>query len=109
MNKKLISGSIESMILQLFQQQQEWYGYEISKKIAELTQNDIILKEGALYPALHRLESKGILESTTRKVDQRYRKYYTLTQSGQLESQSILNEMQSYILSLQRIFPPLPT
>ena len=43
------------------------------------------LKEGSLYPALHRLERQKLLKSFWREADGRRRKYYELTQAGRAE------------------------
>ena len=46
-------------------------------------------KEGALYPALHNLEEKGLIESHTQMEKGRTRRYYQLTKTGkkQLETE----------------------
>src|SRR5271155_5473795 len=43
------------------------------------------LKEGSLYPALHRLERQKLLRSSWREADGRRRKYYELTKAGRTE------------------------
>jgi len=77
------------------------YGYEITQKVKELTTGEIVLTEGALYPALHKLEAEGLLETFTEVVDNRVRKYYKLTEQGGKEVTSKLNEAQAFIDQLQ--------
>jgi DNA-binding PadR family transcriptional regulator len=43
---------------------------------------ELNITEGALYPALHKLEAEGILDVEIEKVDNRMRKYYKLTEAG---------------------------
>ena len=82
------------------------YGYEITQKVKDLTKGDFEITEGALYPALHRLEAKGLLETETKMVSNRYRKYYSLTKSGKKEVDGALSEMQNFIAGLQSIINP---
>ncbi len=54
------------------------------------------LKEGSLYPALHRLERQKLLRSSWRDADGRRRKYYELTQAGRTELASRKRSWQSF-------------
>ena len=58
------------------------FGYEITQKVKALTKGELNITEGALYPALHKLEADGLLDVEVAKVDNRLRKYYKLTESG---------------------------
>lgn len=77
------------------------YGYEITQKVKSITEGELILKEGALYPALHKLEADGFLETTTEVVDNRVRKYYSLSKSGEKEVVNKLAEARDFIQNLQ--------
>ena len=106
MNSKLLRGTLDSIILKLLSENDEMYGYEMTRAVKELTEGEIELTEGALYPALHRLEAKGVLETHTKSIGNRYRKYYRLTESGKGETASALSEMDRYMDALQLIFQP---
>ena len=106
MNAKLFRGSLDTIIIKLLSENTEMYGYEITQKVKELTEGEFKITEGALYPALHRLEAKGLLDTSTRSIGNRMRKYYSLTENGQNEVQSILAEMDQFIKSLQLIMNP---
>ena len=59
------------------------HGYAIGRWIRETTTDDVIVQEGALYPALHRLERKGLLaEEWGVSETGREAKYYSLTAAG---------------------------
>ena len=58
------------------------HGYHIVRRLAEASGGALELPEGTLYPALHRLESKGLLESSWATVGGRRRRVYDLTPSG---------------------------
>jgi len=98
-----LKGSLQTIILKLLEDKAEMYGYEITQKVKEISGGDILLTEGALYPALHKLEADGFLETFTQVVDNRVRKYYRLTEQGGKEVTSKLTEAQAYIEQLQNL------
>ena len=65
----LLKGTLQTVILKLLEDNTEMYGYEITQKVKAVTAGEIILTEGALYPALHKLEAEGFLETFVRVVD----------------------------------------
>lgn len=59
------------------------YGYEISKKVTEISENCYVMKETTLYSAFSRLEKLGYLRSYPGSYSGgRERTYYTLTEEG---------------------------
>lgn len=106
MNSKLFRGSLDTIILKLLSEQKEMYGYEITQRVKELTEGEMKITEGALYPALHKLEGKGILETEVRSIGNRMRKYYSLTEKGSKEVVEQVNEMHTFIASLNLILQP---
>jgi DNA-binding PadR family transcriptional regulator len=80
-SKDLIAASSKPLILS-FLAKQESYGYEIIKNIQELSNNNIIWKDGTLYPVLKKLCESKLVESEWKTVDGRKRKYYKITKLG---------------------------
>ena len=79
----VLRGYIDLMILRVLVDDDS-YGYEISKKITEYSQNTFTMKETTLYSAFARLEKLGHLESYPGIISGgRERTYYYLTPSGQ--------------------------
>lgn len=78
----LFTGTLDILILKAV----SWgpsHGYAIGRWIRETTSDDVIVQEGALYPALHRLERKSWLAEEWGLTDTgREAKYYTLTTAG---------------------------
>lgn len=109
MNSKLFRGSLETIILKLLSENKEMYGYEISQKVKELTTGDIKITEGALYPTLHKLEGNGFLDTDSRSVGNRLRKYYSLTRKGEKEKSKLLTEMSQYLDTMQLLIKPART
>lgn len=106
MSKKLYKGTLQTIVLKLLGENNKMYGYEITQKVKALTQGELTITEGALYPTLHKLEAEGLLEVEVAKVDNRLRKYYKLTQSGTKEKVSKLAEMETFIKTMQHIVNP---
>ncbi|MBK0381792.1 helix-turn-helix transcriptional regulator [Pedobacter sp. SD-b] len=100
-SNSMLKGSIQTIILKLLAHQEKMYGYEISQKVKEITNGQIILKEGALYPALHKLEADGFLETYTEVFENRVRKYYSLTKEGKKETALKLSDAKDFIANLQ--------
>ena len=84
------------------------YGYEITRKVEEMTSGQIKLTYGALYPVLHRLENDGVLITEPENYNNRIRIYYSLTDKGQSVVEEKIKEMADFIDSLQRIINPQP-
>ncbi len=84
MDPTLISGTLDLMIMEIVSTGPS-YGYEITQSVKERSGERFELKEGSLYPGLHRLERKKFLESSWREVEGRRRKYYQLTATGKKE------------------------
>lgn len=99
----MLKGTLQTMILKLLETNGQMYGYEICQKVLEESSGEILLKDAALYPALHKLEGAGFLETTTEIVDGRARKYYRLTEEGGKEATSRIKEAQAFIAQLQSI------
>lgn len=105
-NQKLYKGSLQTIILKLLEEKDKMYGYEITQKVKELTKGELSITEGALYPALHKLEAEGLLDVEVAKVDNRLRKYYKLTENGTKETASKLAEMEDFLRTMQTIVNP---
>jgi len=84
------------------------YGYEITRKVEELSGGNIRLTYGALYPVLHKLESEGVLVTESENFNNRIRIYYKLTPKGHSVVKEKIREMKEYIESLQKIVDPQP-
>ena len=105
----LLKGTLQTIILKLLEDNSQMYGYEITQKVKEITGGEIKLTEGALYPALHKLEAEGLLETSTEIVDNRVRKYYRLTEEGGTGVASKLEEAQAFIDQLQLLLNLRPS
>lgn len=75
-------GSTSTLILSLLSDE-PMYGYQITQELQQRSEGYFEMKEGLLYPALHRMEQDGLLKSEWRSVaGSRRRKYYSITDEG---------------------------
>lgn len=105
-NSQLYKGSLNTIIMKLLEEKGRMYGYEITQKVKEITKGELNITEGALYPALHKLEAEGLLDVEVERVDNRLRKYYKLTEKGTAETVNRLAELEEFIQNMQTIVNP---
>ena len=81
----LLQGTLDLLILRTL----SWgpaHGYGIASWIERITDDALRVEEGSLYPALHRLERKGLIEATWGlSENNRKAKFYELTEAGRSE------------------------
>ena len=81
-NKELVGASTGILILKVLARNPN-YGYEIVKQVNETSDDFFTWQEGTIYPALRKLEKKGLLRSQWEYADnKRKRKYYHITAKG---------------------------
>lgn len=102
-SSEFIRGTLKTIILKLLAQQKQMYGYEITQRVSELSHEEIKLTYGALYPVLYKLEADGLLVTTTEIVDNRARKYYSLTPEGKKIAKVKVSELQRFTEILSAI------
>lgn len=89
----LLQGTLDMLILKTLAAAGKGgaHGYAIVRRIRQVSEDVLQVEEGSLYPALHRLEKRGYLESDWRRSESNRRaKFYRLTAKGnhQLESEA---------------------
>lgn len=103
---QLYKGSLSTIVLKLLNDKGKMYGYQITREVENITAGELVITEGALYPTLHKLEAKGLLSVEIKKVNNRPRKYYFLTEKGKKETVSMLNEMKAFIQNMDVLLNP---
>lgn len=74
-------GTLPTLILEALKHEPS-HGYRIAQRIKKRSQGVLDFKEGTLYPALHKLENEGLVESYEGAEKGRLRRYYRITKSG---------------------------
>lgn len=103
---ELLKGSLKTIVLKLLKENGRMYGYEITRRVEELTEGKIKLTYGALYPVLHKLEDEGVLVTESENFNNRIRIYYSLTPKGNSVVAEKIEELKEFMDSLQRIIQP---
>ena len=100
---QLMRGTLDVLILKTL----SWsplHGYAISRAIRATSGEDLNVEEGALYPALRRLEARGLLESTWGLTDTgRQARFYQLTDDGLQQLERGVREWQRYVDAMSRV------
>jgi transcriptional regulator len=79
---ELVQGTLDMLILKTLARS-PMHGYGIAQSIRQISEDVLRVEEGSLYPALHRLELDGILDSEWgQSANNRRAKYYRLTALG---------------------------
>lgn len=82
---ELLQGTLDLLILRTLSVG-SLHGWDIAKRIAIVSNERLSLKQGSLYPALHRLEGRGWIEAEWGISDAgRSAKFYRLTRAGRKE------------------------
>ena len=80
-------GTLDMLILQILSLEPA-HGYGIAQRLEQISRSVVQVNQGSLYPALHRLEQKGLLQSAWKQSETgREAKFYSLTSSGRRQLQ----------------------
>jgi DNA-binding PadR family transcriptional regulator len=80
--KDLVAASATPMVLSILSEGDS-YGYAIIKRVGEVSGGELRWTDGMVYPLLHRLERRGLVEAVWGQSETgRRRKYYRLTRAG---------------------------
>jgi DNA-binding PadR family transcriptional regulator len=81
-DKDLVAASATPLVLSILSEGDS-YGYAIIKRVGEVSGGELQWTDGMVYPLLHRLERRGLVEAVWGQSETgRRRKYYRLTQAG---------------------------
>ena len=98
----LLQGTLSVLILKVL----SWgplHGYGIGRWIQQMTGEELLVEEGSLYPALHRLQARGLvtaewgLSDTNRRV-----KTYTITEQGRQQLRAELSRWHRFSAAISR-------
>lgn len=100
---ELLKGTLDVLILKTLEAR-PMHGYAVSRWIRDVTGDDFRVEEGALYPALRRLEKKGMVESRWGRTDTgREAKFYRLTESGGRQLQAEMRTWHRYVRAMGKV------
>lgn len=84
------------------------HGYEMIRRISDDSGGELEFAEGTVYPALHRLERAGLLDSGWDDTSGRRRRVYTLTQQGREAAAAERTRWTSFARGMQLLLGGVP-
>lgn len=101
-DKELLKGSTNLLVLSLLENE-NMYGYQMIKTLKEKSEDLFELKEGTLYPILHNLEEKGLINSYWDEATAKKRKYYSITEEGRKHLKSKKEEWNTFSNGISKV------
>jgi transcriptional regulator len=100
---ELLQGTLDLLILKILTLGPN-HGWGISNRIRQITREGLNASQGSLYPALHRLELRGDVESEMASSENNRRaRVYTLTRAGRRRLETESASWEQFALSMKRI------
>jgi transcriptional regulator len=98
----LLQGTLAALILKAL----SWgplHGYGIARWIEQVTDDELLVEEGSLYPALHRLQARGLVSSqwTISDTNRRVR-CYSLTEQGRMQLRAEMSRWERFSVAVSR-------
>lgn len=102
-NKDMMKGTTVTLVLKIVSGR-DCYGYDIIKRVKELSDETFALKEGTLYPILHTLEKDKLIDSYWSEAEgQRKRKYYKITKKGRAALDEKQKEWETFRTAVDQL------
>lgn len=99
----LLQGTLAMLILRTLASDAS-HGWGISQRIQKISEDVLRVNQGSLYPALHRLEQQGWIQSEWGTSENNRRaKYYSLTNSGQTQLAAEAENWERLSAAVERV------
>ena len=106
MSAEIVPGTLEMLVLKTLARGPE-HGYGIARGIEEASGGGILVEEGSLYPALHRMEGRGWIAASWGKSDNSRRaKFYRITRKGSRRLLAEVREWKRASDAIRRVLGP---
>jgi PadR family transcriptional regulator, regulatory protein PadR len=103
----LLQGTLDLLVLKVLGAGPN-HGYGIATRLHQLSEDVLHVEEGSLYPALHRLESHGFVESEWRMSENNRRaRFYKLTPRGRKQVTVEIANWRRLVEAVDRVIDPL--
>jgi len=103
---ELLQGTLDMLILRTLQWGPQ-HGHGVGQAIRQSSADLLQIERGSLYPALHRLEGRGLITSEWKASDlNRRAKYYRLTAAGRKELVAEQSKWKLLVRAIARVMRP---
>ena len=102
MRAELVRGHLDGLLLAVLAEA-PGHVYELSQRLVRRSGGELGVQEGSLYPALHRLERGGLVESSWSSADGRRRRVYRLTAAGRRAVEASRKEWRTFATAVDRV------
>jgi PadR family transcriptional regulator len=83
---ELLQGTLDLIVLRALSTMGPLHAYALATRLAQVSDHPLSINQGTLYPALVRLEQKGLIKGAwSRTESNREAKFYRITKSGEAE------------------------
>src|ERR1043165_6077300 len=95
-SKDLLHGTLDLLVLRVLRQE-EMHGWGVALRIQEISRDALTVNQGSLYPALHRLEERGLISAQWGVSEHgRRARFYRLTVRGKRELENERKVWEEY-------------
>jgi transcriptional regulator len=99
----LVQGTLDLLLLKIIALEPQ-HGWAISQRLKQVSDEDLQVSEGSLYPALHKLELAGWITSDWKTSDLgRRAKFYSLTRAGRRRLEQEANHWHRVSSAITRV------
>jgi len=103
---ELLQGTLDMLILRTLQFGPQ-HGHGVGQAIRQSSDDLLKIERGSLYPALHRLEARGLISSEWKSSDlNRRAKYYRLTPDGRKQFAAEQSKWNLLVRAIRRVMRP---
>jgi len=103
---ELLQGTLDMLILRTLQWGPQ-HGHGVGQAIRQSSAELLLIERGSLYPALHRLEARGLIASEWKASDlNRRAKYYSLTTAGREQLVAEQSKWKLLVKTIARVMRP---
>lgn len=100
----IVQGTLELVVLRALDANGEMHGFGILEWIRSTTDDDLVVEDGALYHALHRMKARGWLDREWGVSEKgRRARYYGLTAAGRRALAAESERWERYVAAMERI------
>ncbi len=108
MQLDLVRGTLDMMVLRAL----SWHamhGYDVARWLERVSDDALKVEEGSLYPALHRLASRGwVTAQWGLSENNRQAKYYTITAQGRKQLRQETETWAAFIAAVAKVLEARP-